>query len=242
MPDVGTAKPLKYHAYRVKELGNTLEAATLFHVSPSDFLVEPLSGTALERPTIAEAGGHVALYPGRSGAHRLHSNPMDPRSLEPAGPSQPSVVVPNRSMLTPPGSVFPGNKKAGSSVRGPSMMTEPGAGFDNDLLAATRPAIKVKRQPSQSQKRSRRQTEMLGQESSSKRLKTVASLGLLGMVGCLAFLWTHSLPPSGGGLQTSSSRSGDSSHGAVTTTCGPGLEPSGLPGGTVRHCLYLVAP
>ena len=84
MPDVGTAKPLKFHAYRVKELGNTLEAVTLFHVSPSDFLVEPLSGTALERPTIAEAGGHVAPYPGRSGAHRLHSNPMDPRSLGPA--------------------------------------------------------------------------------------------------------------------------------------------------------------
>ena len=67
-PDAGTAKPLKYHAYRVKELGNTpVEAVTLFHVSPSDFLVEPLTGgPALERPTKAEAGGHVAPYPSRS--------------------------------------------------------------------------------------------------------------------------------------------------------------------------------
>ena len=53
--------PLKYHAYRVKDVGvdtRVSERVTLFHVNPSDFLVESLAGTALERPIEAVDGSN----------------------------------------------------------------------------------------------------------------------------------------------------------------------------------------
>ena len=61
LPQDNGATLLKYHAYRVKDVGlNTRisERVTLFHVNPSEFLVEPLAGTVLERPIEAVDGSN----------------------------------------------------------------------------------------------------------------------------------------------------------------------------------------